>query len=68
MKILLNIFFIFLALLIYENKVFALNDYQIRKFCKNKSRRTSCIKNLQNKKLNLIKGNRIEIPVIPFKR
>ena len=68
MKIILNIFFIFLTLFIYEYKVFALSDYQIREFCKNKRRRTSCIKDLQNKKINLLKGNRIEIPVIPFKR
>ena len=68
MKILLNIFLIFLTLFIYENKVFALNDYQIREFCKNKRRRTSCIKDLQNKRIYLLKGNRIEIPVIPFKR
>ena len=68
MKIFLNIFFIFLTLFIYEAKVFALSDYQIREFCKNKRRRTSCIKDLQNKKINLLKGNRIEIPVIPFKR
>ena len=68
MKIFLNIFFIFLTLFIYEAKVFALSDYQIREFCKNKRRRTSCIKDLQKKKINLLKGNRIEIPVIPFKR
>tara|TARA_Y100001970_G_C13560742_1_gene521392 strand:- start:53 stop:259 length:207 start_codon:yes stop_codon:yes gene_type:complete len=68
MKILLNAFLILITFLIYGNKVFALTDYQIREICKNKSRRSSCIKNLQYKRYNLLKGNRIEIPVIPFKR
>ena len=68
MKILFNTFLILLTFFIYENKVFSLSNYQIREICKNKRRRSSCIKNLENKRFNLLKGNRIEIPVIPFKR
>ena len=52
----------------FESSAFSLTNYQINKICQKKSKRTSCIKNLKIKKLNLIKGNRIEIPVIPFKK
>ena len=68
MKLFINSFLFFLALIIFENKVLSLNDYQIREFCQKKSRRTSCIKKLREKKFNLLKGNRIEIEVIPFKK
>ena len=68
MKILLNTSFLFLTLLIYEQKSFALNDFQIREFCKRDRRKLTCIKNLKIKRLDLLKGNRIEIPVIPYKR
>ena len=68
MKILFNTFLILLTFFIYENKVFSLSNYQIREICKNKRRRSSCIKNLEYKRFNVLKGNRIEIPVIPFKR
>ena len=55
-------------LFIYENKSFALTDYQIREICKKQRRKLTCIKNMQNKRFELLKGNRIKIPVIPFKR
>ena len=52
----------------FGDKSFSLTDYQIKKFCKKEKRQTTCIKNLQEKKSNLQKGNLIEIPVIPYKR
>ena len=39
----------------------------MREICKNERRKFTCIKNLRIKKFNLIEGNRIEIPVIPYK-
>ena len=68
MKFLLRTFFLLSALIIYDNNVFALNDYQIREICKKQRRKSTCIKYWQNKRLNFLKGYRIEIPVIPFKR
>ena len=51
-----------------ENRAYSLSDKQIKEICQNKQKRSTCITNLKFKKLNLIKGNRIEIPVLPFKR
>tara|TARA_B100000131_G_scaffold204745_1_gene196842 strand:+ start:465 stop:683 length:219 start_codon:yes stop_codon:yes gene_type:complete len=68
MKYFLFTFLFLLAFLINGNEGFALNDYEIRKICKKERKTTTCIKNLKEKKINLLKGNRIKIPVIPFKR
>ena len=68
MKYLLNFFILFFAFLIFEEKSYALTDYQIKEICKKKIRKSSCVKYLQEKRSNLLQGNRIEIPVIPFKR
>ena len=68
MKFLLSTFFLFSAFIFYENKVFALTDSQIIDICQKKWRKSTCIKYLKNKRLNLLKGYRIDIPVIPFKR
>ena len=68
MKFLLSTFFLLSAFIFYENKVFALTDSQIIDICQKKSRKYTCIKYLKNKRLNLLKGYRIDIPVIPFKR
>ena len=68
MKYLLFTFLFLLTFLINENKGFALSDYEIRKICKKERKKTTCIKNLKEKKINLLKGNRIKIPVIPFKK
>ena len=57
--------FIFFA---FSDESFSLNDYQIKEICKKEKWAPTCIKNLQEKKSNLQKGNRIEIPVIPYKR
>ena len=63
-KLSLFLFFLF----ILGDKSLSLTDYQIRKFCKNEKRESTCIRILQEKKSDLQKGNFIEIPVIPYKR
>ena len=68
MKLLINIFLIIFALVIFGDKSLSLTDNQIKKVCKREKREVNCIKNLKNKKSNLEKGNLIEIPVIPHKR
>ena len=67
MTSLLNILLYSLVLFSFENRVYSLSENQIKEICKNKLRRSTCIKNLKLKKLNLLQGKRIEIPVIPFK-
>ena len=57
-----------IVLFILGDKSLSLTDYQIRKFCKNEKRESTCIRILQEKKSDLQKGNFIEIPVIPYKR
>ena len=50
-----------------ENSAYSLSNYRIKEICQKKTKKSTCIKNLKIKKLNLLKGNKIEIPVIPFK-
>ena len=68
MKLGLNLFLFLFALTIFGDKSFSLTDYQIKRICRREKRESICIKNLQEKKSNLQKGNLIEIPVIPYKR
>ena len=68
MKSFLNSVLYFLVLFSCGNSAFALSDNQIKKLCQKNPRRSSCIENLKFKKLKLLQGNRIEIPVIPFKK
>ena len=67
MKFFFNSLLYILVLFSFENRVYSLSETQIKEICKNKLRRSTCIKNLKLKKLNLLQGKRIEIPVIPFK-
>ncbi len=67
MKSALNLSFFLFTLLTFGNKSFSLTDYQIRKICRKEKRQLSCIKNLQEKRYFLQKGNLIEIPVIPYR-
>ena len=61
-------FSIFLfALFVFGDKSFSLSDYQIKRICKKERKELSCIKNLQDKRSNLQKGNLIEIQIIPYK-
>ena len=64
---------IFLTLLLFSffilgDRSFSITDYEIRKICKREKKKLKCLKNLQEKRLNLQKGNKIKIPVIPYKR
>ena len=68
MKLALNLSLSLLALFTFGYESFSLTDYQIKKICKKERMKSTCIKNLQEKRSNLEKGNPIEIPVIPFKR
>ena len=68
MKFLLNSILYLLVFVTFENVAYSLSDKQIKEICQKKPRRLSCIKNLKLKNLNLMQGNRIEIPVIPFKK
>ena len=68
MKLALNLSLFIFALTILGDKSFSLTDYQIKRICRREKRESICIKNLQEKKSNLQKGNLIEIPVIPYKR
>ena len=63
MKLSLNISLFLFAFVIVGDKSFALTDYQIKKICRKEKKVSICIKNLQNKRYNLQKGNLIEIPV-----
>ena len=67
MKLLLNLSLFIIALILLGDKSFSITDYQIRKICRKEKRELTCIKNLQEKRINLQKGNQIEIPVIPYK-
>ena len=62
-----NLLFI-LFLFSVNNSAYSLSDNQIKEICQKKPRISACIKNLKFKKLNLIQGKRIEIPVKPFKK
>ena len=68
MKIFFNALFFFFILFLFENSAYSLSNYQIKEICQKKSKRSTCIKKLKFKKLNLLQGNKIEIPVIPFKK
>ncbi len=67
MKLALNLCLFFFALVIYGGESFSLSDFQIKKICKKEKRQPICIKDLQEKRLDLEKGKLIEIPVIRYK-
>ena len=68
MKLVLNLSFFLFSYFLFSDESFSLSDYKIKRICRNEKNQSTCIKNLQNKKSNLQKGNLIEIPVIPYKR
>ena len=55
------------VLFTFSGESFSLTDYQIKKICKKEKRKLDCIRNLQEKRIDLQKGNKIEIPIKPFK-
>ena len=56
-----------LTLFMFDNKTFSLTNYQISKICKKEKRVSACKKKFEEKRNNLKNGDRIEIPVIPYK-
>ena len=68
MKFTLNLILLLFIFLLWEGKSYSLSDYKIKKICKKARNELVCIKNLQERRANLEKGNKIEIPVIPYKR
>ena len=68
MKFFLNTFLLLLALNIFEKNAYSLSEYKIREMCQNKRKRSICLKNLRQKKIDLENGNTIEIPVIPYRK
>ncbi len=68
MKLFFNTLLFFFILFLFENSAYSLSDYQIKEKCQKKPKRSTCIKKLKFKKLNLLQGNKIEIPVIPFNK
>ena len=68
MKLFFSPLIFFLIIFLFDNSAYSLSDYQIKKLCQNKPNRSTCIKNIKFKKLNLLQGNKIEIPVIPFNK
>ena len=67
MKLTLNLSLSLLVFIAFGDKSFSLTNYQIKRICKKEKRVSNCIKNLQEKRSNLEKGNLIEIPVKPYK-
>ena len=63
----LNLYLSLFILLTFVQKSFSLTNYEITRICKKEKRTSTCIKNLQEKRDNLEKGNLIKIPVIPYK-
>ena len=67
MKLKLSLFLFLSVFFTFGEETLSLTDYQIKKICKKEKRQSTCKKNLKEKRLNLLEGNLIEIPVIPFK-
>ena len=66
MKLRFNISIFLLVFFSFSNESFSLTDYQIKRYCKKEKSVFLCIKDLKEKRSNLQKGNRIEIPVITY--
>ena len=68
MKLTLNLSIFLFSLFMFDEKLFSLSNYQIKKICKKERNELACKKNWKERQFKLQKGNLIEIPVIPFKR
>ena len=67
MKLTLNLSLSLFALLAFDDKKISLTNNQISKICKKEKRVSVCIKKFEKKRDNLKNGDRIKIPVIPYK-
>ena len=68
MKLLLNPLLFFLIIFLFENSAYSLSDYRIKEICQKQIRKANCIKEMKIKKLKLLQGDRIEIPILPYKK
>ena len=68
MKSFFNTILYLIVLISFDNSAYSLSESQINQICQKKPKRTNCKKYLKSKKLDLLQGKRIEIPVIPFKK
>ena len=66
MKLSLYLSFFLFSFFLMGQESFSITDFQIKKICKKEKKEFTCIRNLQEKRSNLQKGNYIEIPVIPY--
>jgi len=55
MKLVLKLSLFLLAFFSFSNESFSLTNYQIKRFCTNEKRVSSCIKNLKEKRSDLQK-------------
>ena len=69
MKLALNLSLTLFALFTFDDKTFSLTNYQISKICKKEKRvsLSACIKKFKERRYDLKVGDRIEIPVIPYR-
>ena len=68
MKLLFKLLLFLFSLVLLEDKSLSLTNYQIKKICRKAERESTCIKDLKERKFDLQKGKKIEIPVIPHKK
>ena len=62
-----TLFYLIFLFSFLNNSAYSLSDNQIEEICQKKPKRSICKKYFKSRKFNLLQGNRIEIPVIPFK-
>ena len=67
MKFISTTILFLLPLISLEIKTAAITNYEIKKICDKSKLKSDCIYKLKIKKDKLLKGNRIEIPVLPFR-
>ena len=53
---------------IYESNAYPFSNNEIMKTCQKERKKSFCIKKLKLKRIKLLQGNQIEIPVFPYKR
>ena len=68
MKLTISLTLCLFALFMAPERSYSLTDYKIKKICEKEKRPLICLKNIKEKRNNMLKGNLIEIPVIPYKK
>ncbi len=67
MKLALNLSLSLFTLFTFDNVIFSLTNYQIKKICEKEKIESTCEKRFQERRDKLNDGDLIEIPVIPYK-